>query len=75
MRTDEQAEDKKPQYHCSYHGNIGPQVMKIGIFDDKGNFITNTFCGLCHFNMLQKNCCSAKLIGENENEEENEITE
>jgi hypothetical protein len=49
-------EQSVKHYHCPTHGNVQDQVFTMGYFDKHRNFIQNTFCGICHFKMLQKNC-------------------
>lgn len=49
-------------YNCKEHGNIENQVFTIGYFDNNRNYTQNTFCGVCHFNMLAKYCESVTEI-------------
>lgn len=58
----ESKENPVNSYECEKHGNIENQVFTLGYFDKHRNFIQNTFCGICHFKMMQKYCKPVKEI-------------
>jgi len=51
---------KETSFVCEKHGDIGRQVLTVGVFDINRNFKQKTFCGVCHFEMLAANCCEAQ---------------
>lgn len=45
---------------CQKHGNIGEQILTIGYFDENRNFTQKSFCGRCHFDMIEACCHSVQ---------------
>lgn len=44
------------QFECPKHGNVGEQRLTLSYHDEFNNVYLKSFCGRCHFDMLEA-CC------------------
>ncbi len=52
---------KAGNYVCETHGDIGMQTLRVGVYI-KDEYKQADFCGLCHYEMLMKECKEAKKV-------------